>query len=199
VQTIFLSVNRFNFPTPILSSSILSMAMYLPRTHIWHVIFHSFHYHLVIWGHLQLVSIMFLRLINSLTIWLLSYVVLLTLLDFEINYSETILRPIPLIFDLFYPSIHLHVCVLACVISCECLCMNLCVCKIVYAHDFMWGCLFYLNLVFFSNTCAIHLEIVLWFHAFHFDHSPCLSTPKTLASSLGVITSPSFLFFCFWS
>jgi hypothetical protein len=30
VQTIFMSVNRFNLPTPILSSSILSMACVLP-------------------------------------------------------------------------------------------------------------------------------------------------------------------------
>jgi hypothetical protein len=48
VQTILVSVNRFSFLTLILSSSILSMAMHLPRTHIWHVIFHSFHCHLVI-------------------------------------------------------------------------------------------------------------------------------------------------------
>jgi hypothetical protein len=70
--------------------------MYLPRTHIWHVFFHSFHYHLVIWGHLLLVLILFLTLIKSLTIWLLSYALLLPLLNFEINCSETIPWPIPL-------------------------------------------------------------------------------------------------------
>jgi hypothetical protein len=99
VQTILVSVNRFSFLTLILSSSILSRAMHLPRTHIWHLISHSFHYHLVIWGHLQLVSIMFLRLINSLTIWLLSYAPLLTLLEFEIYGSKAILWPIPLALD----------------------------------------------------------------------------------------------------
>jgi hypothetical protein len=100
VQTIYTPVNRFNFPTLILSSSILSMAMYLPGTHLWYIFFHSFHYHLVIWGHLLLVLILFLTLIKSLTIWLLSDALLLPLLNFEINCSETILWPIPLIFDL---------------------------------------------------------------------------------------------------
>jgi hypothetical protein len=71
LQTIFVSVNRFSFPTLVLSSSILSMAMYLPETHPWHVFFHSLHYHLVNWGHLLIVSILFLKLIKSLTIWLL--------------------------------------------------------------------------------------------------------------------------------
>jgi hypothetical protein len=90
-QTIFVSVNRFSFPTLVLSSSILSMTLYLPRTHIWHVFFHSFHYHLVIWGHLQIVSILFPRLIKSVTNWLLSDALLLKHLNSEINCSEAIL------------------------------------------------------------------------------------------------------------
>jgi hypothetical protein len=100
VQTIFVSVNRFSFPTLVLSSSIPSMTLYLPRTHIWHVFLNSFHYHLVISGHLQIVSILFLRLIRSVTIWLLSDAVLLTLLNLETNLWETILWHIPLPFDL---------------------------------------------------------------------------------------------------
>jgi hypothetical protein len=100
VQTILVSVNRFSFPTLIFSSSILSIAMYLPRNHPWHVFFHPFHYHLVSWAHLLIVSILFLRLIKSATIWLLLDAVLLSLLNFRTNWSETILWPIPLPFDL---------------------------------------------------------------------------------------------------
>jgi hypothetical protein len=87
VQTISMCVNRFSFLTLVLSSSIPSMTFYLPRTHIWHVFFHSFHYHLVIWGHLQIVSILFPRLIRLVTIWQLSDSVLLTLLNFKTNWS----------------------------------------------------------------------------------------------------------------
>jgi hypothetical protein len=96
VQTIFTLVNRFNFQTLVLSSYILSRVMYLPKTHPWHVVFHFFHYHLANWGHLLIVLVLFPRLIKSLTIWLLSDAVLLTLLIFEINSSETILWPNPL-------------------------------------------------------------------------------------------------------
>jgi hypothetical protein len=45
--------------------------------------FHSFHYHLVNWSHLQIVSILFLRLIKSVTSWLLSDALLLILLNFK--------------------------------------------------------------------------------------------------------------------
>jgi hypothetical protein len=99
VQTIYTPVNRFNFLTLVLGSYILSMAMYLPRTHIWHVFFHSFHYHFVIWGYLLLVLILFLTLVKPLTIWLLLDALLLTLLNLKINCSETIPWPIPLPFD----------------------------------------------------------------------------------------------------
>jgi hypothetical protein len=109
VQTIFVSANRFSFPTLVLSSYITSMAMHLLRTHLCHLIFHSLHYHLVNWGHLLSVSILFLRLIKSLTIWLLSDALLLPLLNLEINCSETIPWPIPLPLDLLYLSMHLLV------------------------------------------------------------------------------------------
>jgi hypothetical protein len=109
VQTILVSVNRFNFLTLVLSSSILSMAMYLPRTHLCHMIFHSLYYHFVIWGHLLIASIRLPRLIKSLTIWLLSDALLLILLNFEIYCSETILWPIPLPFDVLSLSMHLLV------------------------------------------------------------------------------------------
>jgi hypothetical protein len=100
VQTIFTPINRFSFQTLVLSSYTLSMTMYLTRTYLWHVFFHSFHCHLVNRGHHLIVSVLFLRLIKSLTIRLLSDAVLLTLLNFEINCSETILCPIPHPFDL---------------------------------------------------------------------------------------------------
>jgi hypothetical protein len=61
--------------------------MHLSRTHPCHLYFHSSHYHLVIWGHLLLVLILFWTLIKSLTIWLLSDALLLPLLNFEINCS----------------------------------------------------------------------------------------------------------------
>jgi hypothetical protein len=99
VQTIFVSINRFSFPTLVLSSYNTSMAMHLLRTHLCHLIFHSLHYHFVIWGHLLLVLTQFLTLIKSLTFWLLSDALLLPLLNFEINCLETILWPIPLPFD----------------------------------------------------------------------------------------------------
>jgi hypothetical protein len=67
VKTIFVSVNIFSFPTLVSSSSILSMKMYIPRTHLWHVFFHSFHYHLIIWGHILIALILFLTLIKSVT------------------------------------------------------------------------------------------------------------------------------------
>jgi hypothetical protein len=100
VQTIFTPVSRFSFHTFVLSSCIVSMTMYLSRTHLWHVFFHSFHFHLISGGHLLIVLILFLTLIKSMTIWQLSDALLLILLIFEINSSETILWPIPLP---FYP------------------------------------------------------------------------------------------------
>jgi hypothetical protein len=100
VQTIYTPINRFNFLTLVLGSYTLSMAMYLPRTHIWHMFFHSFHYYLVNWGHLLIVSILFRRLIKSMTIWQLSDALLLTLLNFEINCLETILWPNYILFYL---------------------------------------------------------------------------------------------------
>jgi hypothetical protein len=100
VWTIFVYVNRFSFWTLVLSSTVLFMIMDLHSTHLWNVFFHSLHYHLVNWGHLLIVSIPFLRLIKSVTIWLLSGALLLTLLIFEINCSETILCPISLLMDI---------------------------------------------------------------------------------------------------
>jgi hypothetical protein len=100
VQTIFVSVNRFNFSTLVLSSFILSMTMYLPRSHLWHVFCHSFLYHLIPWGHLLIVLILFRTLIKSVTIWLLSDSLLLILLNFKRNCLETIIWPIPLPFYL---------------------------------------------------------------------------------------------------
>jgi hypothetical protein len=121
VQTIFVFVNSFSFQTLVLSSSFLSMTLYLHRTHVRHVFFHSLHFHLIIWGHLLTVQILFLTLIKSATIWLLSYALLLTRLIFEVNCSETILWPIPLPFDLLSLYMHLLVHFEAC-------------------HPYMWLC-----------------------------------------------------------
>jgi hypothetical protein len=67
---IFTYVKGFSFHTLVLSSYVPSMIMYPPRIHLSHLIFHSLHYHLDNWGHLPLVSLLFLTLINSVTIWI---------------------------------------------------------------------------------------------------------------------------------
>jgi hypothetical protein len=78
VQAIFTPVNRFSFQSLALSSYLLSMTMHLLRLHPCHVVFHSLHYHLVNWGHLLIVSLLFRRLIKPVTIWQLSDALLLT-------------------------------------------------------------------------------------------------------------------------
>jgi hypothetical protein len=107
VQTIFTSVNRSSFQTLVLSSYNLSIIMYLPRTHHWHVFFHSFYYHLIIWGHPLIVLILFLTLIKSVTVWPLWDALFLTLLNFEINCSET---PYDLLLFCFICSNYLCTC-----------------------------------------------------------------------------------------
>jgi hypothetical protein len=91
VQTIFVSVNKFNFLTLVLSSSILSMTMYPPRTHLWYVILHCLHYHLVIWDHLLLVQVVFPALFESVTIWSSADSLFSTTLNFKINSVGTLL------------------------------------------------------------------------------------------------------------
>jgi hypothetical protein len=65
---IFISINRFNFQGLVLISYLLSIVMHLPITRVCHLIFHSLHYHSVIWDHLLIVLIMFLTLIKTVTI-----------------------------------------------------------------------------------------------------------------------------------
>jgi hypothetical protein len=105
VQTIFVSINRFNFLTLLLSSYILSMTLYLRRTHVWHVFFHSFHYHLVNWGHLLIVLIMFLTLIKSVTMWPLSDALIAHTFKFQNKLSGDHLVPY---FSSSWPTLPIH-------------------------------------------------------------------------------------------
>jgi hypothetical protein len=74
-----------------------------------HLVFHSLHYHFFIGGHLLFFLIVFLAIIKSVTIWSLSYTLLLTLLTFKINSVDVILSSISLLLDLVYPFMQLLV------------------------------------------------------------------------------------------
>jgi hypothetical protein len=105
VQMIFTYVRRFDFQTLVLSLYHLFMTMHLLRFHTCNVVFHSLHYHLVIWGYLLLVLILSLTLIKSMTICPLPVI----FLSHTFNFRNKIIGDHPMPYSSYsWPTLTTH-------------------------------------------------------------------------------------------
>jgi hypothetical protein len=82
------------------------MTIHIPIYLPCHLILHSFHYHLVISGHLILSTIRFLTLIKIVRVQSSADYIVTTLLKFEIYSAETTLSPISLLINILYLYMH---------------------------------------------------------------------------------------------
>jgi hypothetical protein len=100
LSPIFTYVKGFSFQILVLSSYVPSMTMYLPIFHLCQLIFHSLHYYLVNWGHLLIISLLILTLINLVAICISADSLLFKLLNFKINSVGSLICPTSLLLDL---------------------------------------------------------------------------------------------------
>jgi hypothetical protein len=146
--------------------------MYLLRSLQCHLIFHYLHYHLVNWDHLLIVLILFLRLIKPDHLTVIRCIFLLTLLNFEISCSETILWPDPLPFKLLYLSMHLIV-------------------HFEAFHPLMWPCFGPLSKLYSSLLFSLNLPGHLPTSIPNYLHKPN-SSQITLEMSFMLLITPLF-------